>query len=153
MLGRDFYLDVALHLALLHDAVLNVRVQSLLQLLHEPVHHRLDPHRHLARPHEAIHDKPCPHPLFPFAPLSTPVTGDLQAWSGAARVPTWAPGTFVGRLFLLRLGACAAASVWRRRGRAQRQGLGPSENTFHCSQSVLLHIGLNDILRSRKYIS
>jgi hypothetical protein len=99
MTGRDFYLaagelclpgglplgdlalallDVALHLALLHDAVLNVRVQSLLELPHEPVHHRLDPHRHLARPHEAIHDKACPHPLFPFAPLLTPVTSDLH---------------------------------------------------------------------------
>lgn len=42
--------DVALHLSLLHDSVLNVRLQSFLQLLHEPIHHRFYPQRHLRRP-------------------------------------------------------------------------------------------------------
>lgn len=76
-------LDVALHLPLLHDAILDVRVQRLLQLLHEPVHHRLDPHRHLPPPHFAA---------------SPPLAPDSGGWARAPMRPRRGE-IFVGRSF------------------------------------------------------
>ncbi|KAM1408938.1 hypothetical protein ACFX2I_009394 [Malus domestica] len=42
--------DVALHLSLLHDSILDIGIQSFLELLDKLVHHQFDSQRHLILP-------------------------------------------------------------------------------------------------------
>jgi hypothetical protein len=169
MTGRDFYLaagelclpgglplgdlalallDVALHLALLHDAVLNVRVQSLLELPHEPVHHRLDPQTSRPPP-RGDPRQGLPAPPLPFRPAidaghrRSPWSG-LLGFRGGRQGLSWA-ACFSSVWALAPLRLCGGEEV------------GPSDrDPIQQIRFIALkasYIGLNDIIRSRKYIS